>query len=67
MRIYFSEVREIKEDRGERSLPTSDNFSFPKEFKAKPMFAKELHIRGGLDNESATDGFEFPKELKPRF
>lgn len=39
MRFGFREVHEIREDKGERSLPTS----FPKELKAKSMFAKELH------------------------
>lgn len=58
MRMHFSEVREIKEDKGERSLPTS----FPKELKAKPMFPKE--IKPHFDDE---DNFEFPKELSPRF
>ena len=67
MRVGFRERYEIREDKGERSLPASDSFTFPKELKAKPMFAKELHIHGGLDSEPETDGFEFPKELSPRF
>lgn len=58
MRIGFSEIHEIKEDKGERSLPTS----FPKELKAKPMFPKE--IKPHFD---CADNFEFSKELKPRF
>ena len=57
MRMHFSEIREIKEDKGERSLPTS----FPKELKPKPMFPKE--IKPHFDS---ADDFEFPKELKPR-
>ena len=58
MRMHFSEVREIKEDKGEKNLPTS----FPKELNVKPMFPKELkpHFRD-------EDNFEFPKELSPRF
>ena len=66
MRFGFREVREIKEDKGERRLPASDDFKFPKELKVKPMFAKELHCHE-LDDEPMTNGFEFPKELKPRF
>ena len=66
MRMHFHEINEIKEDKGERSLPVSDDFKFPKELKAKPMFAKELHCHW-LDDESMTNDFEFPKELKPRF
>ena len=66
MRIGFKEINEINEDKSERSLPTSDNFSFPKELKVKSMFAKELHVRG-FDNEPTTNDFKFPKELKPRF
>lgn len=65
MRIRFSEINEIVEDKGERSLPTSDAFKFPKEIQVKPMFAKELHCHG-LDNEPMTNDFKFPKELKPR-
>ena len=57
MRMHFHEINEIKEDKGERSLPTS----FPKELKAKPMFAKELK-----PHFSDEDNFEFPKELKSR-
>ena len=52
MRMHFSEVREIREDKGERSLPMSDDFHFPKELK--PHFSDE-------------DSFKFPKELEPRF
>ena len=66
MRMHFHEISEIREDKGERSLPVSDDFHFPKELKVKPMFAKELHAHG-FDNEPTTNGFEFPKELKPRF
>lgn len=62
MRMHFSEVREVREDKGERSLPASDSFTFPKEIKAKPMFPKEL--KPHFNDE---DNFEFPKELKPRF
>lgn len=58
MRMHFHEINEIKEDKGERSLPTS----FPKEIKAKPIFPKELK-----PHCSDEDNFEFPKELKPRF
>ena len=58
MRFGFKEIYEIKEDRGERSLPTS----FPKELSTKPMFPKELKPK--FNDE---DSFEFPKELKPRF
>lgn len=58
MRMHFSEVREVREDKGERSLPTS----FPKELKAKPMFAKELK-----PHFSDEDNFEFPKEINPKF
>ena len=57
MKMHFSEIREVSEDNGERSLPTS----FPKELKAKSMFAKELK-----PHFSDEDNFEFPKELKPR-
>ncbi len=57
MRMHFSEIHEVCEDKGERSLPTS----FPKELKPKSMFAKEL--KPHLDEDS----FEFPKELKPKF
>lgn len=64
MRIGFREIHEVRED-SERSLPTSDNFHFPKELKVKPMFAKELHFHDA--NEPMTNDFEFPKELKPRF
>lgn len=66
MRMHFSEISEIKEDNGERSLPVSDTFKFPKELKAKPMFAKELHCHE-LDNEPMINDFKFPKELSPRF
>lgn len=58
MRLGFSEIREVREDKGERSLPTS----FSKELSSKPMFAKEL--KPHFDDD---DDFEFPKELKPRF
>ena len=61
MRMHFSEVREVREDKGERSLPMSDDFHFPKEIKTKRMFQKE--IKPHFNND---DGFEFPKELKPR-
>ena len=60
MRMHFHEIREISEDKGERSLPVSDSFKFPKELKPKPMFAKELKPHFNEDN------FEFPKELKPK-
>ena len=62
MRMHFSEVREVREDKGERSLPMSDDFHFSKELKVKPMFAKELK-----PHFSDEDNFEFPKELNPRF
>ena len=62
MRMHFHEINEIKEDKGERSLPASDSFTFPKEIKTKPMFPKE--IKPHFNND---DGFELPKELKPRF
>lgn len=58
MRMHFHEINEIREDKGERSLPTS----FPKELSSKPMFPKE--IKPHFNDE---DNFEFPKELKPRF
>ena len=57
MRMHFSEIHEVREDNGERSLP-----SFPKELKVKPMFDKELK-----PHFSDEDSFEFPKEIKPRF
>ena len=44
----------------ERPIKASEIPTRPKELKAKPMFAKELHIHGGLDSEPETDGFEFP-------
>lgn len=58
MRMHFSEIREIREDKGERNLPNS----FPKKLSSKPMFSKE--IKPHFDD---ADNFKFPKELKPRF
>lgn len=57
MRIGFREIHEIREDKGERSLPTS----FPKELKVKPMFAKELQCHE-LDNDFMTDAWNWVLE-----
>ena len=57
MRIGFREIHEIREDKGERSLPTS----FPKELKVKPMFPKELHCHE-LDDDPMTDAWNWVLE-----
>lgn len=61
MRMHFHEINEIKEDKGERRLPASDDFKFPKELKVKPMFAKELQCHE-LDDDFMTDAWNWVLE-----